>query len=62
MPKSTHEHQKEATTSDRKFRPDDENLYAREKQEFQASEKEKKGEEQTQEENAIPGEESNREE
>jgi hypothetical protein len=45
MPKSTHEHQKEAVNTDRKFRPDDEGLYAREKQEFQASEKEKKSDE-----------------
>ena len=45
MPKSTHEHQKEAVNTDRKFRPDDEALYSREKQEFQASEKEKKSDE-----------------
>lgn len=45
MPKSTHEHQKEAINTDRKFRPDDEGLYAREKQEFQSSEKEKKSDE-----------------
>jgi hypothetical protein len=42
MPKSTHEHQKEATNTDRKFRPEDEHLYEREKQEFQESEKEKR--------------------
>ncbi|MFN2601314.1 MAG: hypothetical protein ABR582_01015 [Gemmatimonadaceae bacterium] len=46
MPKSTHEHQKEATNTDRKFRPDDEHIYARDKQEFQESEKEKREEEE----------------
>jgi len=46
MPKSTHEHQKEATNTDRKFRPDDEHLYARDKQEFQESEREKREEEE----------------
>jgi len=42
MPKSTHEHQKEATNTDRKFKPDDEHIYARDKQEFQESESEKR--------------------
>jgi hypothetical protein len=46
MPKSTHEHQKEATATDRKFKPDDEKIYARERQEFQESETEKLAEEE----------------
>ena len=46
MPKSTHEHQKEATATDRKFRPEDEKIYDREKQEFQESEHEKRAEEE----------------
>jgi hypothetical protein len=46
MPKSTHEHQKEATNTDRKFRPDDEHIYAQDKQEFQESETEKREEEE----------------
>ena len=45
MPKSTHQHQKDATNTDQKFSPDDEGLYAREKQEFQGSEQEKKSDE-----------------
>ena len=32
MPKSTHEHQKEIIAE---FKPDDENIYVQEKQEFQ---------------------------
>jgi hypothetical protein len=42
MPKTTHQHQKDSTNTDRKFRPDDEGIYAREKQEFKASEQEKR--------------------
>ena len=56
MPKTTHEHQKQAINSDRKLRPEDENLYAREKQEFQASQKEKKVEDEKPTEGGIPGE------
>ena len=48
MPKTTHQHQEDAVNTDKRFRPEDEHLYAREKQEFQESEKTKKsdGEEQ----------------
>jgi len=46
MPKTTHEHQKEAANAARKFRPDDEELYARDKREFQESETEKREEEE----------------
>jgi len=46
MPKSTHEHQKEAINTDRKFRPYDEHIYAQDKQEFQESETEKREEEE----------------
>jgi hypothetical protein len=43
MPKGTHYHQNhDATQTDKKFRPEDEHLYARDKQEFQGSEQEKK--------------------
>ena len=42
MPKTTHQHQEDAANTDQKFRPEDERLYAREKQEFQESEKTKK--------------------
>jgi len=42
MPKTTHQHQEDAVNTDKKFRPEDEHLYAREKQEFQESEKTKK--------------------
>ena len=42
MPKSTHQHQSDASNTDQKFRPEDEHLYAREKQEFQESEQHKK--------------------
>jgi hypothetical protein len=44
MPKTTHQHQKDAMNTDKKFRPEDEHLYAREKQEFQESEKAEKAE------------------
>jgi hypothetical protein len=43
MPKSTHEHQKEAITE---FKSEDEKIYDRDKQEFQESEKEKRAEEE----------------
>jgi len=43
MPKSTHEHQKEIIAE---FKPDDEKIFDREKQEFQESEKEKRTEEE----------------
>lgn len=46
MPKSTHEHQKEAINTDRKFKPDDKHIYAQDKQEFQESETEKREEEE----------------
>jgi hypothetical protein len=43
MPKSTHYHvKKDTTNTDKKFRPEDEHLYAREKHEFQESEQTKK--------------------
>lgn len=43
MPKGTHFHQNhDATQTDKKFRPEDEHLYAQEKQEFEESEREKK--------------------
>ena len=58
MPKSTHEHQKEATNTDQKFSPDDKNLYAREKQEFQASEKERKSDKDAPEKQSSRNEES----
>ena len=56
MPKSTHDHQKEASATDRKFRPDDEKIYTLEKQEFQGSEKEKLEEEEKFTERAKAGE------
>jgi hypothetical protein len=61
MPKSTHQHQKEAVSTDRKFRPDDEAIYEREKQEFQASEQAKKPVENDPESQTIPGEKENEE-
>ena len=42
MPKSTHQHQKDAVNIDHKFRAEDEHILERDKQDFQASEKEKK--------------------
>lgn len=43
MPKGTHFHQnRDATQTDKKFRPEDEHLYAQERQEFEESEREKK--------------------
>jgi hypothetical protein len=51
MPKSTHFHTTRDTVStDKKFRPEDEGIYAQEKQEFQGSETEKKSESRTEEE------------
>ena len=45
MPKATHFHQThDATVTDKKFRPEDEGIYSREKQELQSSEAEKKSE------------------
>lgn len=35
MPKATHQRQEDATNTDKKFRPEDEHLYSREKREFQ---------------------------
>lgn len=46
MPKSTHQHQKDSINTDKKFRPDDEATYTQDKQDFQASEKAKKGNEE----------------
>ena len=56
MPKSTHEHQKEAINTDRKFRPDDEGIYEREKREFQGSEKAKTSRPDREKQDAIPNE------
>ena len=43
MPKGTHYHQnKDAIQTDKKFRPEDEHLYARDKSKFEGSENEKK--------------------
>jgi len=42
MPKSTHQHQEDALTTDKKFRPEDKHIYAHDKQEFQESEMEKR--------------------
>ncbi len=43
-PQSTHFHQNIATNTDKKFKPEDENVYQEEKQELQSSETEKKAE------------------
>jgi len=56
MPKSTHQHQEDAANTDKKFRPDDEHLYEREKQEFQESEKEKKAELEREKSSTVPDE------
>jgi hypothetical protein len=45
MPKSTHQHQKDAINTDKKYRPNDEGIYAHDKQEFQESEQEKRSDE-----------------
>ena len=51
MPKSTHFHlTRDVVSTDKKFRPEDEGLYAKEKQEFQESETEKKAESRSEEE------------
>ena len=43
MPKSTHFHQaKDAMVTDKKFRPEDEGIYAEEKQELRTSDEAKK--------------------
>ena len=45
MPKSTHFHQgKDAMVTDKKFRPEDEGIYAEEKQELRTSDEAKKAE------------------
>ena len=56
MPKTTHQHQKDAMNTDKKFRPEDEHLYAREKQEFQESEKAEKAEGEQQKSSQNPDE------
>jgi hypothetical protein len=56
MPKTTHQHQEDATNTDKKFRPEDEHLYAREKQEFQESEKTKKSDGEKQKSSQNPDE------
>lgn len=51
MPKSTHFHTtRDVVSTDKKFRPDDEGLITREKQEFQQSEQDKKIEPRSEEE------------
>ncbi len=51
MPKSTHFHTtRDVVSTDKKFRPEDDGLYAMEKQEFKQSETEKKAESRTEEE------------
>ena len=51
MPKSTHFHTtRDVISTDKKFRPDDEGIIAKEKQEFQESETEKKAESRSEEE------------
>ncbi len=56
MPKTTHQHQEDAVNTDKKFRPEDEHLYAREKQEFQESEKTKRSDGEQQKSSRIPDE------
>ena len=56
MPKTTHQHQKDAMNTDKKFRPDDEHLYTQEKQEFQESEKAEKAEGEQQKSSQNPDE------
>lgn len=58
MPKPAHQHQQEVPNTDHKTRPDDENVYIRDKQEFQTSEKEKKDNDENQKSSTIPGEDS----
>ena len=51
MPKSTHFHQvRDAMTTDKKFRPEDEGIYQQEKHELTGSEKEKKADAMSEEE------------
>ncbi|MEO8192331.1 MAG: hypothetical protein ABI681_00680 [Gemmatimonadales bacterium] len=51
MPKATHFHiVRDATVTDKKFRPEDERIYEQEKQEFRGSEIEKKAESVTEDE------------
>ena len=51
MPKATHIHTtKDAVSTDKKFRPDDDKLYTKEKQDFQGSEKDKQAESRSEEE------------
>ena len=52
MPKSTHQHQKDAINTDKKYRPNDEGIYAQDKQEFQESEQEKRSDEDSPEKKA----------
>ena len=50
MPKANHIHTtRDVVSTDRKFRPDDEGLIAKEKQEFQQSEQDKQVESRTEE-------------
>lgn len=44
MPKPTHVHKNDAIVTDQKFLHEDDAIYAREKQEFQGSEKDKQRE------------------
>ena len=60
MPKTTHQHQEDAINTDKKFRPEDEHLYAREKQEFQESEKTKKSDGEQQKSSRNPDENSDK--
>ncbi len=51
MPKATYIHTtKDAVSTDKKFRPEDDRLYAKEKQEFQGSEKGKQAESRSEQE------------
>ena len=51
MPKGTHFHQNhDGTQTDKKFRPEDERIYARDKMEFEGSEQEKKADAMSEEE------------
>lgn len=60
MPKTTHQHQEDAINTDKKFRPEDEHLYAREKQEFQESEKMKTSDQEQQKSSRNPDENSDK--
>lgn len=51
MPKASHFHQNhDGTQTDKKFRPEDEGIYNRDKQKFQGSEEEKKSDARSEEE------------